>query len=117
MKTIEMLKIERKANEEAEVIALVPFRSGIYPTAKGDLEVEVFSTDMQGQQKVVFRGDVLPTISQRGKPGQFRKSSGKRRVVDFSSRPHKSISQDNGREGKLVFKKEVHVESEALAAD
>lgn len=116
MKTIEMLKIERESETGKETVAFVPFRSGIYPTAQGDLSMEVFKPDLQGQQKVVFRGDAIPTIKQRGKRGQFRDNSGKRRVVDFSPRP-KDISQDVGADSRLIFRKESIREAGSFAAD
>lgn len=112
MKEKEIIKIERESESKREMIAVLPFASGSYLTTSGEVEMKVFPRDSQGQQKVVFLGNFIPTIKERGKKGQFI-SSGKRRVVDFSHRNERKISQDNGKNGRLIFSRSELLESSA----
>ena len=88
---------------ERETIASVPAENGTFTTDQGVLEVEVCPITQDNLQKVIFSGDVIPTIKKRGKV-KGRKSQ-RRRVVDFPLKHTREIRQDRGSGEQLIFQR------------
>ena len=94
---------EKEGVRERERIASVPAESGIFSTEHGELEVEVCPITKSNLQKVIFSGEVIPTIKKRGKVKG--RTNQRRRVVDFPLKKTREVRQDRGKNERLIFQR------------
>ena len=102
----QVIKIERVKGGEhpsSQFVGHVPMISGEFDVEGKRLSVIACPQGADLSRKVIFSGDVFPTIKERGKVGQFVKVSGRRRVLNFSNDPLKRVVQASGPDEYLVF--------------
>lgn len=102
----ERISIICKNPENGErLIACVPLQNGEYETGKGMLTVRLGKIRKRDlHQKVIFSGQVIPTVQERGN-AQFRKPPQfPRRVVNLPANG-KDVVQEVSCQGKIIFRR------------